>query len=53
MNLLISAPPNMVPREIIRGVKDHPSAKQFESFPNVIGGGIFEQEDILVLPLKS
>ena len=35
VHLLVSAPPNMVPSEIMRRIQGRSSAKLFESFPDL------------------
>ncbi len=54
-HLLISAPPNMAPSEIMRRVKGRSSSKLFESFPDFksdTGDVIFWLGDIFVLHLE-
>lgn len=56
IHILISAPPTMSPSEIMRRVKGRTSTKIFEEFPHLkkgIGGDIFGQEGIFVLPQES
>ena len=51
IHVLVSAPPNMAPSEIMRRIKGRTSAKLFESFPdlkNATGGAIFGREDTFV-----
>jgi len=51
LHILVSAPPNMAPSEIMRRIKGRTSAKLFESFPELkkrYWGAIFGHEDTFV-----
>lgn len=52
VHLLVSAPPNMAPSEIMRRIKGRSSSKLFESFPDLkrrYWGDIFGLEGTFVL----
>jgi REP element-mobilizing transposase RayT len=50
VHLLVSAPPNMAPSEIMRRIKGRSSSKLFESFPDLQIGVLPENQLILAEP---